>query len=69
MERPVGATGSSMSGVSGEPRIRAKKHRMLFVAGDGLLILIPAALYLVMLASRGTTNDRDERTSGIYINR
>ena len=42
-----------MAGASSEPRIASKKHRMPFIAGNGLLILIPAALYLARLASRG----------------
>jgi hypothetical protein len=49
----TGATGFSAAGSSSEPRIRAKRHRMPFIAGNGLLILIPAALFLDRLASRG----------------
>jgi hypothetical protein len=49
----TGASGFWMAGSSSEPRIVNKKHRMPFIAGNGLLILIPAALYLAMLASRG----------------
>ncbi|GIH22865.1 hypothetical protein Aph01nite_11750 [Acrocarpospora phusangensis] len=49
----AGATGSSMSGATRAPRILAKKRRMRFIAGNGLLILVPCALYLAMLASRG----------------
>ena len=30
-----------------------KKQRMPFIVGNGLLILIPSALYLAMRASRG----------------
>src|SRR4051794_3411596 len=48
----AGATGASMSGAPSEPRIRAKRRRMPFIAGNGLLILIPTALYLDRLASR-----------------
>jgi hypothetical protein len=44
-------TGFSMAGSSSAPRVRAKKRRMPFVAGNGLLILIPAALYLDHLAT------------------
>ncbi|MBC6459892.1 hypothetical protein [Actinomadura sp. HBU206391] len=49
----TGATGFSMSGASSEPRIRAKRRRMPFISANGLLILIPTALYLDRLASRG----------------
>jgi hypothetical protein len=48
----TGASGFRMAGNSSEPRIASKKRRMPFIAGNGLLILIPAALYLAMLASR-----------------
>ncbi len=49
----TGASGFRMAGSSSAPGIVSKKHRMPFIAGNGLLILIPAALYLAMLASRG----------------
>jgi hypothetical protein len=49
----TGASGFRMAGNSPEPRIVSKKRRMPFIAGNGLLILIPAAFYLAMLASRG----------------
>lgn len=48
----TGASGFRMAGNSSAPRIASKKRRMQFIAGNGLLILIPAALYLAMLASR-----------------
>jgi hypothetical protein len=48
----AGVTGSSMAGVSTDPRIRAKKRRTAFVAAIGLLLLVPAAFYLDRLASR-----------------
>ena len=49
----TGASGFRMAGTSSEPRIVRKKRRMPFIAGNGVLILIPAALYLATLASRG----------------
>lgn len=49
----AGATGFRMARSSSDPRILKKKHRMPFIAGNGLLILVPAALYLAALASRG----------------
>jgi hypothetical protein len=49
----TGASGFRMAGMSSEPRIVRKKRRMPFIAGNGLLILIPAALYLATLVSRG----------------
>jgi hypothetical protein len=49
----VGASGFRMAGASSEPHVLRKKRRMPFIAGNGILILIPAALYLAALASRG----------------
>lgn len=49
----TGATGLSMSRASTTPAILAKKRRMPFIAGNGLLILVPAAFWLDGLASRG----------------
>lgn len=49
----TGATGFRMAGASTDPRVLKKKRRMPFIAGNGLLILVPAALYLAALASRG----------------
>jgi hypothetical protein len=42
-----------MAGASTDLRVLKKKHRMPFIAGNGILILVPAALYLAALASRG----------------
>ncbi len=47
----TGATGFRMAGASADPRIVAKKRRMPFIAGNGILILIPAALGLSALAA------------------
>ena len=49
----TGATGFRLAGSSTNPRVVGKKRRMPFLAGNGLLILIPAAFYLASLASRG----------------
>jgi len=49
----TGASGFRMAGASCDPRIVRKKRRMPFIAGNGILILIPAALYLARLASLG----------------
>ena len=48
----AGATGFRMAGTSPEPRIAAKKRRMPLIAGNGVLVLIPTALYLATLAAR-----------------
>ncbi len=49
----TGASGFWLAGTSSEPTIVRKKRRMPVIAGNGLLILIPVALYLGRLASRG----------------
>jgi hypothetical protein len=48
------ATGFSMAGARRGPRIRSKKRRMPFIAGNGLLILVPSALYLDHLATNAS---------------
>lgn len=54
----AGATGFRVAGPSLEPRILSKKRRMPLIAGNGILILVPAALYLALLASRGEFGGR-----------
>jgi len=48
----TGASGFRLAGTSSDFRLVRKKRRMPFIAGNGLLILVPAALYLATLASR-----------------
>lgn len=48
----TGATGFRMAKSSSDPRILRKKRRMPYIAGNGILILIPSAIYLSVLASR-----------------
>lgn len=47
-----GASGFRLGRGSTDPRIIRKKRRMPFIAGNGILILIPAALELSALAAR-----------------
>jgi hypothetical protein len=49
----AGASGFRLGRASSDPRIVSKKRRMPIIAANGIFILIPAALYLGMLASRG----------------
>lgn len=49
----AGASGFKLAGASSDRRVIGKKRRMPFIAGNGLFILIPTALYLAALASRG----------------
>jgi hypothetical protein len=49
----TGASGFRMAGAAvADPRLARKKRRMPFIAANGILILIPAALYLAALATR-----------------
>jgi hypothetical protein len=48
----TGATGFRLGGGSSAPLIARKKRRMPYIAGNGVLILIPAALGLSVLAAR-----------------
>ena len=54
----TGATGLRLAGSSSDPRVARKRRRMPFLAGNGLIILIPAAFYLAALASRGDFGTR-----------
>lgn len=49
----TGASGFAMGAKWKGARIAAKKRRMPFIAGNGILILMPAAIYLSVLVSRG----------------
>lgn len=46
----AGAGGFRLAGGSADPIIVAKKRRMPFIAGNGLLVLIPSAITLAVLA-------------------
>lgn len=49
----TGASGFSMGGRSTHPLIVAKRRRMPFIAGIGLLVLVPAAIFLSVRAQAG----------------
>jgi hypothetical protein len=49
----TGASGFRLAAGSTDPGIARKKRRMPLIAGNGLLVLVPAALYLATLAARG----------------
>jgi hypothetical protein len=49
----TGASGFRLAGASSDPRLIRKRRRMPIIAANGVFILIPAALYLAALASRG----------------
>jgi len=48
----TGASGFRLAGASIDPRILRKKWRMPFIATNGIVVLIPAALSLSVLATR-----------------
>ncbi|MFD3509367.1 hypothetical protein [Nocardia sp. NPDC058666] len=48
----TGGTGFRLAGDSTMPAILAKKRRMPFIAGNGLLVLVPSAIILAVLAGR-----------------
>ena len=50
----AGGSGMSMGGRRKDTPARAKKKRMPFIAGNGLLVLLPAAFFLEARASSGT---------------
>ncbi len=49
----VGGSGFKLMGRRKDPLLLAKKHRMMFIGPNGMLILLPAAFYLDSLASQG----------------
>jgi hypothetical protein len=49
----TGASGLRIAGASSDPRLIRKRRRMPIIAANGVFILVPAALYLAVLASRG----------------
>ncbi|NIY95235.1 MAG: hypothetical protein HWE37_16855 [Rhodobacteraceae bacterium] len=49
----AGATGTQLAGRSKKPVIRAKRRRTIIAAANGLLILIPAAVFLGFRARAG----------------
>lgn len=49
----VGATGFKLGGSSTGKTVSAKRRRMPFIAGNGLLVLLPSAVYLATKAANG----------------
>jgi hypothetical protein len=49
----TGASGFRMGAASSNATLARKARRMPLIAANGLLILVPAALYLAVLATRG----------------
>ena len=49
----MGGSGARLAGRSKSPIIRAKQHRMAVAAANGLLILVPSAVFLGWCAQEG----------------
>ncbi|MCC7425383.1 MAG: hypothetical protein IT557_00620 [Alphaproteobacteria bacterium] len=49
----VGATGLRLARGSAAPLVRAKQRRMPIIAGNGLLVLVPSAVFLAGRATEG----------------
>jgi hypothetical protein len=54
----TGGTGFALSKSRQAPLVTAKKKRMPVIAGNGLLILIPCAIFLDLCASKGLFDTR-----------
>jgi hypothetical protein len=50
----TGASGFALGKKRNDPRITAKKKRMPFIAANGIVILIPSAVFLADQAAAGT---------------
>lgn len=49
----TGASGMRLAGRSGDPRIAAKRRRMPVIAANGVLVLVPCAIFLQGRAAAG----------------
>jgi hypothetical protein len=63
----TGATGFRMGGRSTHPRIAAKRRRMPFIALNGLLVLVPCAVFLQARAAVGDFGGTFALVQGIEL--
>lgn len=63
----VGATGMSLGAKRRGALVEAKKKRMPIIAGAGLLVLVPAALYLNGKASQGAFDTMFYLVQGVEL--
>ncbi|WOI58345.1 hypothetical protein [Palleronia sp. LCG004] len=49
----TGASGARLAGRSSAPIIRAKRRRMILIAANGLIVLVPSAVFLGLRAQAG----------------
>lgn len=52
----TGMTGFKLAATRWDERVATKQIRMIFIAANGLMLLLPAALHLQHLATLGTFN-------------
>lgn len=63
----AGATGFRMAGRSAEPHLARKRRRMPFVALNGLLVLVPCAVFLHARAAAGNFGGTFALVQGIEL--
>jgi hypothetical protein len=63
----TGATGFRMGGRSTHPRIMAKRHRMPIITLNGLLVLVPCAVFLQARAAAGDFGGTFALVQGIEL--
>lgn len=63
----TGATGFRMGARSTNPRIAAKRRRMPFIALNGLLVLVPCAVFLQARAASGDFGNTFALVQGIEL--
>jgi hypothetical protein len=63
----VGISGKRLSGTSTAPIIQRKQRRMMVIAANGLLILMPCAVALAWLASSGAFGIAFAMVQGIEL--
>lgn len=63
----TGATGFRMGARSADPRIAAKRRRMPFIAFNGLLVLVPCAVFLQARAAAGDFGGAFTLVQGIEL--
>ena len=63
----AGATGFCMAGRSAEPHVVRKRRRMPFIALNGLLVLVPCAVFLHARAAAAEFGEAFELVQGIEL--
>lgn len=63
----TGGSGFSLAGKSAHPLIAAKRRRMPFIAMNGLLVLVPCAVFLAMKANAGAFDEWFTYVQGLEL--